>query len=381
MRKTDRGVCRGLARLPWLPSPDGRKWLARWNLAASLWILLTLNACRGTPSAPGVPDLAEVGVTPTVAASATARASATPDPPTRTPLPPLPTAATADFTVCVHGCDFTTLAAAMSDPDTMDGHVLALLDPVHTEAGILVDKDVTIQGYSSESTVLQASTDAAETTERVMHIAKDAAVTLRGLAIRHGHPGEAPFKGGGIWNEGALRLLDTSVESNIAADGGGIWNQGELFLISSAIASNLADGAGEPEMECGTGGGINNGAGARLTLIDSWIADNRAVSKGGGIHVACNSQAILIATNVTGNAAEGDGGGIHLGQLAYLSLRDSRVVDNRTQGVGAGIYLRGVMEYADSVLMGCRIAGPGDYRGRGEVTLLDQPDAVDMQCW
>jgi hypothetical protein len=354
--------------------------LAHWNLAAALSILLTLSACRGTPSAPGVPVIGEAGVTSTVTASATARGSATPAPPTRTPLPPLPTAAMADFTVCVHGCDFVTLAAALSDPDTMDGDVLALLDPVHTEAGILVDKDVTIQGHGSESTVLQASMDAAEATERVMHIAKDASVTLRGLAIRHGHPGKAPFKGGGIWNEGTLRLLDTSVETNIAADGGGIWNQGELFLISSAIASNLADGAGEPEMECGTGGGINNGAGARLTLIDSRIADNRAVNKGGGIHVACNSQAILIATTVTGNAAEGDGGGIHLGQLSYLSLRDSRVVDNRTQGVGAGIYLRGVMDYADSTLMGCRIAGPGDYRGRGEVTLLDQPDAVDTQC-
>jgi hypothetical protein len=354
--------------------------LAHWNLAASMSVLLALSACRGAPSAPGVPYLGEAGVTPTVTASATPRGGATPAPPTRTPLPPLPTAATADITVCVHGCDFRTLAAAMSDPDTMDGDVVALLDPVHTEAGILIDKDLTIQGSGSESTVLQASTDAAEATERVMHVAQGASVTVRGLSIRHGHPGEAPFKGGGIWNEGTLRLLDTSVESNIAADGGGIWNQGELLLISSAIASNLADGAGEPEMECGTGGGINNGAGARLTLIDSRIADNRAAHKGGGLHVACNSQAILIATTVTGNAAEGDGGGIHLGQLANLSLRDSRVVDNRTQGVGAGIYLRGVMDYADSVLMGCRIAGPGDYRGRGEVTLLDQPDAVDTQC-
>ncbi len=354
--------------------------LAHWDLAALLSVLLTLSACRGTPSAPSVHDLADPDVTPTVTASATARASATPAPPTRTPLPPLPTAATADFTVCIHGCDFMTLASAMSDPGTMDGDVLALLDPVHTEAGILVDKDVTIQGYGSGTTVLQASTDVAEAAERVMHIADDASVTLRGLAIRHGHPGEAPFKGGGIWNEGTLRLLDTSVGANLAADGGGIWNQGELLLISSTIASNLADGAGEPEMECGTGGGINNGAGARLTLIDSRVADNRAANKGGGIHVACNSQAILIATTVTGNAADGDGGGIHLGQLAHLSLRDSHVVDNRTQGVGAGIYLRGVMEYADSVLMGCRIAGPGGYRGRGEVTLLDQPDGVDTQC-
>lgn len=354
--------------------------LAHWRLAASLSILLTMSACRGAPSAPGAPDLAEAGVTPTVPASAAAPAIATPAPPTRTPLPPLPTAAMADFTVCVHGCDFTTLASAVSDPNTMDGDVLALLDPVHTEAGILVDKGVTIQGDGSERTVLQAATDAAVATERVMHVAKDASVTLRGLAIRHGHPNEAPFKGGGIWNEGTLRLLDTRVESNIAADGGGIWNQGELLVISSAIASNRADGAGEPEMECGTGGGINNGAGARLTLIDSRIADNRAANKGGGIHVACNSQAALITTTVTGNAAEGDGGGIHLGQLAVLSLRDSRVADNRTQGVGAGIYVRGVMEYADSVLMGCRIVGPGDYRGRGEVTRLDQPDAVDTQC-
>jgi pectin methylesterase-like acyl-CoA thioesterase len=52
----------------------------------------------------------------------------------------------ADITVCAQGCDFTSLKAALKAESTTAGLVISLEDAVHTEAGIIVNKDVTIQG-------------------------------------------------------------------------------------------------------------------------------------------------------------------------------------------------------------------------------------------
>ncbi|MEY2512083.1 MAG: hypothetical protein QOE26_2846 [Verrucomicrobiota bacterium] len=76
-------------------------------------------------------------------------------------------------------------------------------------------------------------------------------------------------KGGGIWNAGGpITILNSTISNNSAlSDGGGIYNDGTVFTYSTTIAGNLAanDGANS-----GTGGGINNGSGVvnlRTTLV------------------------------------------------------------------------------------------------------------------
>ena len=59
-------------------------------------------------------------------------------------------------TVCAAGCDFMTVQDAIDDPDTIAGFVINITDAIHTEGGILVNKDLTIQGQGAENTIVQA---------------------------------------------------------------------------------------------------------------------------------------------------------------------------------------------------------------------------------
>jgi hypothetical protein len=182
-----------------------------------------------------------------------------------TPTPP-----TSIETVCASGCDFTTIQAAIDHPGTLDGAIIEVIDPVHTEAGIVVQKDVTIQGLGFDETIVQAHADPAEAPDRVFLIAKDTHVIIRDLTIRHGNP---PFGddynrcGGGIANEGTLLLENCVVSHNSANNGGGLWSRdGTLTIVNSAISHNVADRLSidfENETPspsavtaCGSGGGI-----------------------------------------------------------------------------------------------------------------------------
>jgi hypothetical protein len=144
------------------------------------------------------------------------------------------------------------------------------------------------------------------------------------------------------------------------------------------IVDNLADGAGDPYIECGSGGGIKNTDGAVLTLVDTVIRDNQAEDKSGGLHVACYSTATLVLSTVTGNQSADRGGGIFIGTFGLLRLVDSVVQDN-SSGEG-GLYVRGTLEYVDSDLTGCIIGGEGGYKGQGTVRILNDPTAEDTQC-
>jgi hypothetical protein len=289
---------------------------------------------------------------------------------------PLP----ATDTVCADGCDFDTIQAAIDDDGTADGTIIEVRDAVHTEAGIVVSKDVTIRGLGPDATIVQGHAEAGSATDRVFHIKKGASVTIKGLTIRHGYPSSSPHAGGGIWNLGTLLLEDSAVRNNAAADGGGIWNQGELTVINCAINSNVSDGIAPPGYECGSGGGINNGGGGTLMVINSTISYNKAEGKSGGIHVACESTVALINSTISHNKAASYGGGAFIGQIGTLNLIDSAVSENTSGRAGSGIYIRGTLNYTDTVIAGCVIGGPGDYRGTGVIGVHNNTTVGENDC-
>jgi hypothetical protein len=282
--------------------------------------------------------------------------------------------------VCAAGCDFTTIQAALNDPSASDDAVIEITDPIHTEAGVVVNKDVTIQGQATGNTVVQAHAEAGSAADRVFHIEKGATVTIKNVTIRHGHPITSPYMGGGIWNQGTLRLEDSHIRNNIAGDGGGIWNQGTLTATNSIISHNTADGIGTPGIECGTGGGIDNGGGGRLVLINSTVSHNQAAGKSGGLHIACESSTSLFNSTVSGNQAAEVGGGIFIGQLGALKLTDSTISGNKTSDKGRDVYVRGRLDYTNTVISSCVIGGPGDYRGIGIVGTHNNTLIEDNDC-
>jgi pectin methylesterase-like acyl-CoA thioesterase len=105
--------------------------------------------------------------------------TATPILPTATPMPPTPTPLPASDTVCADGCDFTTIQAALDDAGTPNGAIIEIADPIHTEAGVVVNKDVTVRGLGADKIIVQAHVTLEEAPDRVFLIEEGATVTIR----------------------------------------------------------------------------------------------------------------------------------------------------------------------------------------------------------
>ena len=97
--------------------------------------------------------------------------------------------------------------------------------------------------------------------------------------------------GGGIYNDGGtIEMRDSTVSGNNAVFGGGIYNQhGTLDVKNSTVNGNTATHVGG---EMGDGGGIFN-TGGTLILENSTISGNTAQGAGGGIYNSGDSNATL----------------------------------------------------------------------------------------
>jgi predicted outer membrane repeat protein len=267
-------------------------------------------------------------------------------------MPPTPTPLPATDTVCAAGCDFTTIQAAIDDPGTTDGAIIEITDPVHTEAGIIVNKDVTIRGLGADDTIVQAHDTPDEAPDRVFLVEEGTDVTLDGMTIQHGKPSLQDEHGGGIYNYGTLTLENCVVTDNIAIGGGGICNDGELMLINSTVSNNTAvDTASPGVFACGGGGGIRSGKGT-LTLVNTTVSGNQAGTRyrgeGGGVRVGCQCKAVFTNSTISGNSSVHSGGGISV--TGMLQLVHCTISDNATNGKGEGICVQGRLDYENTLV-------------------------------
>jgi formylglycine-generating enzyme required for sulfatase activity len=288
------------------------------------------------------------------------------------------------------GCDFTTIQAAIDDPGSTSAAIIEVRDPVHTEAGIVVSKDVTIRGLGAEESIVQAHPTLEESPDRVFLVAEGATVTIRDVTIRHGDPpmDENWRYGGGIMNRGTLTLENCVVTHNVANNGGGIWSKGALNVVNCTVSHNVADriateadlpDGGVSAQACGSGGGIKLVKGARLNMVGSTVSDNEAESHGGGVFVACETSARLTNCTISGNRATTWGGGLYSKNL--LHLNHCTVVNNHARATcasgqmahrcpqgegGGGVYVRATLHFTDTVIANngredCALAPAGTY--------------------
>jgi hypothetical protein len=240
-------------------------------------------------------------------------------------------------TVCASGCDFTQIQDAIDAASTGEGTIISVEAPLHTEGGILVSKNVVIQGQGAGMTIVQAHPISGEGTQRVFEILSEVTTTIRHMTVRHGYPRTSPLTGGGILNSGTLTLLNTVVRDNLGSAGGGIYNEGTLTIINGTVSHNSSIGGGDAYLECSTGGGLKVLTGT-VTLISSTVSNNRAKSKGGGIHVACHGKLIMSNSTISGNFTNESGGGIYLNGSGEFT--NSTISNNSANNVG-GIALNG----------------------------------------
>ncbi|MDQ3830406.1 MAG: hypothetical protein M3361_14125 [Candidatus Tectomicrobia bacterium] len=175
------------------------------------------------------------------------------------------------WTVCASGCDYSSIKSAIAAPTTLDSDTLAVAAGTYTEAGITVNKSLTLQGERAATTIVQAAATKGTAPDRVFTIASGVTATLQDLTIRYGNTAGS---GGGLENQGTLTLTRSTVWANKATySGGGLVNSGMLTLLNSTISGNTANSGA-------AGGGLYIFFGA-TRLTHSTISGNAADSAGG----------------------------------------------------------------------------------------------------
>lgn len=303
------------------------------------------------------------------------------------------------WTVCTSGCDYTTIASAISNASTVNGDTIVISDTVHTEHSVYINKSLTITGLGRDSTIWQAAASPSASNNYLLHTYFDKNVTLRNMTLRHGGSqnlfiawstmsflGSATLdnllvtknytnltgdstQGGAIGTQEAMTVTNCIISENIASSdvaawGGGLFSISAPFLIikNSSIINNKALGNYKEN-----GPGVEALGGGLAALSNTWI-ENSTISgnlamggdvssgsggdaQGGGISWDLYVVPITITNStISGNAAVGgsgdtagiaEGGGLHTywGTLNFVTVYSNTVQGSLPKG--GGIYSYG----------------------------------------
>lgn len=262
--------------------------------------------------------------------------------------------------------------------------------PGNVDAHLIIRDDVTVSGPPARVTIEGVSGwapgdpgDPFTYRSRLVFTMASTQVLLENLVLTGG---TFIFNGGAIRNDGTLTIDDVEITGNRAWLGGGaIWNagSGDLTILESAIRNNRAvteDAEVDVDFAIrggsvvnvtgnnGYGGAVFNRPGGTVTIVDSVIENNEAKVSGGAIY---NDEGTVTIQNTTvqGNQADrnayaadpslyGYGGAIYNGGSA--TLVDVDLLDNTVSDQGGGLY-HGV----DSLSTLTRVFVDGNFAGTG----------------
>ena len=202
-----------------------------------------------------------------------------------------PTAQAAIWTVCSDGCDYTTIADAISGASPQD--TLDLQAETFHESGLAVNKALTIRGQGATNTIVDA-----ENVDRVFQVSADIDVTIQDLTIRNGNATNS-YGGGGILqyrdpSSGTITVLRCAISGNESTiGGGGIFSLGgNLVVTQSTVSGN----------SCTGNGGAIYTENVNVAITNSTITGNSAGSQAGGVLIG-NGSATIINSTLAGNSA------------------------------------------------------------------------------
>jgi hypothetical protein len=168
-------------------------------------------------------------------------------------------------------------------------------------------------------------------------------LNLSGLTLSGGYSsatGGAVYLGGGA----KLRVSNSTLSGSKAASGGAIGAEfakySSVSIQSSTISGNNTTASG--------GATFTDG---RLTIANSTISDNHALSGGGALSAGQKYGPLSITdSTISGNTAAGQGGGIGAYSLAFAKyhattqnqISNTTISNNTAGGTGGGLYLDGL---------------------------------------
>ena len=133
--------------------------------------------------------------------------------------------------------------------------------------------------------------------------------------------------GGGIYNAGTFKAIDTSISNNVATSGGGgLYNTGIAAFSNSLVGANLAN----------IGGGIYHTGGGTLDSTNVTISGNTSDGNGGGIY----TESLVWAANitVTDNESTGFSGGGVRNSSGTFNVHNSIIAGNRASTANVDFY-------------------------------------------
>jgi hypothetical protein len=195
--------------------------------------------------------------------------------------------------------------------DSLAGQTITLLS-----GPLTLGKNVTIDGSAAPGLTISGNN-----ADRVFIVNAGTTATIKHLTVTDGYGWQLA---GGILNNGVLTLDHVLLTGNTMATNAGDFWQG--------------------------GGGIYNGDGATLHLIDSSVTDNQAAWSGGGVYSFFNTTTTIVRSTISGNVSNDVGGAIR--SLGDMTITNSTLSGNRSTGWhgGAIFHTDGDMEIASSTI-------------------------------
>ncbi len=143
---------------------------------------------------------------------------------------------------------------------------------------------------------------------RIATVSGTGALTLTtGVTFSNGN---VRGSGGGILNNGAVTLTQSTLSGNRASgDGGGLANV--AVAGSAAPAATFTGGFVTGNRADSSGGGIYNGSGATLTTTGLSMTGNSTDGRGGALAAISSTATTLTSTPITGNTAKVTAGGVY----------------------------------------------------------------------
>ena len=195
---------------------------------------------------------------------------------------------------------------------------------------------------------------------RVFHIGSGERVTISGLTIRNGHDDTI---GGGIENEAGATLTITNstlTSSSAGSVGNPAVQGGGIRNLGTLTILNTTVSANAAGGTSGVGGGIYNGG--TVTILNSTVSANTA-SAGGGLQN--DGPATITNSTFSGNAALAYGGACFNGGTLHMT---NSTLSGNSANIGGGILVFGPLQ------IGTTILNKGDSGGTigsfGEVTVI-----------
>jgi predicted outer membrane repeat protein len=215
------------------------------------------------------------------------------------------------------------------------------------QENLQINKNITINGKTQNNTIIDA-----QQTNNCVIIQPEVTVKITNFTLKNGKQRQYTDNfGGGIYNQGNLTLINSTITDNNAEYGGGIYNLNTMAIKGVTIKNNKATYSG---------GGINNPR--TMTIEDSTITDNTATKIAGGGIINRGTMNIN-RSSIENNHATRNGGGIDSTQL---TIEDSTITNNTAGDVGGGISSYFLCAYGCTITNNRATNGGRIYTSAGE---------------